>query len=66
MIALVKWHMKLSKDIIIEEQKWYYLTPHKPGGKIVHTFSKGISRKGNIVARFQLELVNVWGCSPVD
>ena len=40
-----------AKAILLEEQKWYYLT-HKGA----HTFPKGICLKVNVIARLEYEL----------
>ena len=44
-----------AKAIILEEQQWYYLT-HSWEDKRVHTFSKGICPKVNVIARLEYEL----------
>ena len=44
-----------AKDILLEEQQWYYLT-HSWEDKGVHTFPKGICPKVNVIARLEYEL----------
>ena len=45
-----------TKAILIEEQLWDYLT-HSWEDKGVHTFSKGICPKANVIAWLEFELV---------
>ena len=45
----------IPKAILLEEQYWYYLT-HSWEDKGVHTFSKGIWPKVNVIARLEYEL----------
>ena len=44
-----------AKAILLEEQKWYYLTQSWED-KGVHTFPKGICPKVNVIARLEYEL----------
>ena len=44
-----------AKTILLEEQKWYYLT-HSWEDKRAHTFPKGICPKVNVIARLEYEL----------
>ena len=44
-----------AKAILLEEQKWYYLT-HSWEDNRVHTFPKGICPKVNVIARLEYEL----------
>ena len=41
---------------MVEKCKWYYLT-NSLRDKVVHTFSKGINPKVNVIARLNFELV---------
>ena len=55
----VWWHINLlwlfnAKAILREGQSWYDLT-HSWEDKEVHTFSKGICPKGNVIARLMFE-----------
>ena len=43
-----------AKAILLEEQKWYYLT-HSLEDKGVHTFPKGLCPKVNVMARLDFE-----------
>ena len=46
-----------TKAILVEEQQWYYLTHSRGGGdKRIHTFSKGIRLKVNVIAILEFEL----------
>ena len=51
-----------TKVIFVEEQQWYYLT-NSWEDKEVHTFSKGISPKVNVIAWLEFKLT-VQGHSP--
>ena len=44
-----------AKTILLEEQKWYYLT-RKWEDKGVHAFPNGICPKVNVIARLVYEL----------
>ena len=44
-----------AKAILLEEQKWYYLT-HSCEDKGVNTLPKGICPKVNVIARLEYEL----------
>ena len=44
-----------AKAILLEEQKWYYLT-HSWVDKRVHTFPKGICPQVNVIARLEYKL----------
>ena len=44
-----------AKAILLEEQKWYYLT-HGWEDKGIHTFLKGICPKVNVIAQLEFEL----------
>ena len=55
------WHINLcrlfnAKPILLEEQKWYYLT-HSWEDKGVNTFPNVICLKVNIIAQLEFELV---------
>ena len=43
------------KAILIDDQLWQYLT-HNLGYKDIHTFSKGINSKVNVIVRLEFEL----------
>ena len=45
----------MAKLILLEEQRWYYLT-HGWEDKGVHTISKGMCPKVNVIARLEFEL----------
>ena len=61
-LCLMAYHIRglfKVKAIILEEQQWCYLTPKFIWEyKGVHTFSKGICPKVNVIARLEFELAN--------
>ena len=49
----------MQKPFLIEEQQWYYLT-HSWVDESIHTFSKDITLKVNIIAQQEFELLHYY------
>ena len=57
------WHINLcglsnAKDVLVEEQKWFYFAHNLGEDKRIHTFLKSISLKVNFLAQLEFEIAN--------